>query len=129
MEVAKIKIVNDESQILELEVKVADEPDEWAAGFQNVSRSIVEKTLILFVFPSEIKGMFHMRNVEASLDIAFIKADGTIIGIMRMDPGPNRLYGPDESFKYAIEAPLGFFKSIKVTAGKSRLITESVPTG
>ncbi|MBO3800586.1 MAG: DUF192 domain-containing protein [Candidatus Brockarchaeota archaeon] len=113
METSKIKIVNDENKILELEVRIADEPDERAAGFQNISRSIMEKTIILFVFPSEINGLFHMRNVEASLDIAFVKANGTIIEIMRMDPDSSRLYGPNESFKYAIEVPLGFFKSKK----------------
>jgi uncharacterized membrane protein (UPF0127 family) len=59
-----------------------------------------------------------MRNVEASLDIAFIKADGTIIGIIQMDPDPNRLYGPNESFKYAIETPAGFFEGKRITAGK-----------
>lgn len=129
MEIVKIKIVNDESQVLEFEVKVADEPNEWMAGFQNVSRSIIEKSLILFIFPSETNAFFHMRNVEASLDIAFIKSDGTIIEIMRMDPDPNRLYGPNEGFKYAIEAPPGFFESKKITAGKSRLVVESIPTG
>lgn len=128
METTKIKIVNDENQVLELEVRVADEPDERAAGFQNISRSLMEKTLILFVFPGEINGLFHMRNVEASLDIAFVKADGAIIEIMRMDPDPGRLYGPNESFKYAIEAPAGFFEGEKITAGGSRLIIESVPT-
>jgi len=127
METATIKIINDENKVLELEVKVADEPDERAAGFQNISRSIVEKTLILFVFPEEEYVFFHMRNVETSLDIAFIKADGTIIEIMRMDPDPNRLYGPHELFKYAIEAPAGFFEEKRITAGKSRLITESIP--
>jgi uncharacterized membrane protein (UPF0127 family) len=129
METVKIMIVNDENQVLELEVKVADEPDERAAGFQNISRSIIEKTLIIFVFPSEIGGLFHMRNVEASLDIAFVKANGTIIEIIRMDPDPNRLYGPNESFKYAIEAPAGFFEEKRITPGKSKLLTESIPSG
>ncbi|MEM2930171.1 MAG: DUF192 domain-containing protein [Thermoproteota archaeon] len=128
MGTAKIKIINDEAQILELEVKIADEPDERAAGFQNISRSIMEKTLILFVFPGEINVLFHMRNVEASLDIAFIKADGTIVWIVHMDPSPTKLYGVDESFKYAIEAPPGFFEEKKITPGKSKLIVESVPS-
>ncbi|MGB9717331.1 MAG: DUF192 domain-containing protein [Thermoproteota archaeon] len=129
MGTAKIRIVNDENQVLELEVKVADEPDERAAGFQNISRSILEQTLILFVFPYEVKGLFHMRNVEASLDIAFIKADGTIVGVVRMDPSPTKLYGVDESFKYAVEARAGFFEEKGITPWKSRLIVESVPTG
>jgi len=128
MGTAKIRIVNDENQVLELEVKVADEPDERAAGFQNISRSILEQTLILFVFPYEVKGLFHMRNVEASLDIAFIKTDGTIVAIVRMEPSPTKLYGVDESFKYAIEAPAGFFEGKKITSKKSRLLVESIPS-
>ena len=127
MSTARIKVVNDEGQILELEVKVADEPDERAAGFQNISRSIVEKTLILFVFPNEVNSLFHMRNVEASLDIAFIKADGTIVEIMQMDPDPSRLFGANESFKYAIEAPAGFFREKRITPNGSRLIVDSIP--
>ncbi|MEM3649078.1 MAG: DUF192 domain-containing protein, partial [Thermoproteota archaeon] len=91
MGTTSIRIVNDEGRVLEFEVKVADEPDERAAGFQNISRSIVQKTLILFVFPDEVNGLFHMRNVEASLDIAFIRADGTIVEILRMDPGATKL--------------------------------------
>ena len=55
-----------------------NEPDERAAGFQNISRSVIEKTLILFFFPSEINGLFHVRNVEVSLDIAFVKTDGAL---------------------------------------------------
>ncbi|MDW8034463.1 MAG: DUF192 domain-containing protein [Nitrososphaerota archaeon] len=127
METTRIKIFNDEGRILEVEVKIADEPEEWAAGFQNISRSIIEKTRILFIFPSEVKVSFHMRNVETSLDIAFIRSDGTIVEIMRMDPDPNRLYIPSESFKYAIEAPTGFFENMKVTARKSKLIFEKSP--
>ncbi|MBO3832148.1 MAG: DUF192 domain-containing protein [Candidatus Brockarchaeota archaeon] len=129
MSSARIRIVNDEGQVLELEVKVADEPDERAAGFQNISRSIIEKTLILFIFPDEVSGLFHMRNVEASLDIAFIKADGAIVGILRMDPSPTKLYGADEYFKYAFEAPAGFFMERKITPERSRLIVDSIPKG
>ncbi|MEM2057894.1 MAG: DUF192 domain-containing protein [Thermoproteota archaeon] len=127
MGIARIQIVNDEGRILELEVKVADEPDEHAAGFQNISKSIVQKTIILFVFPDEVNGLFHMRNVEASLDIAFIKADGTILEILRMDPSATKLYGVNESFKYAIEAPAGFFEEKKITPERSRLIVDSIP--
>lgn len=129
MGTTRIQIVNDEDRVLEFEVRVADEPDERAAGFQNISRSIIEKTLILFIFPDEVNGLFHMRNVEASLDIAFIKADGAIVGILRMDPSPTKLYGVDEYFKYAIEAPAGFFKERKITPERSRLIVDSIPKG
>lgn len=128
MKIDQIRIINDENQILELEVKIADEPDEQAAGFQYIAREIIEKTVILFVFPLENNGKFHMQNVEASLDIAFIKTNGTIIDILRMDPNPIQLYGTSESFKYVIEARAGFFQDMKISAGKSKLIVESVPS-
>ncbi|MGQ9479681.1 MAG: DUF192 domain-containing protein [Thermoproteota archaeon] len=124
METLKISIVNEEGSILEFEAKVADEPDEQVAGFQNIDKSIVEKTLILFIFPYEIDVKFHMRNVETSLDIAFVKSDGTIIGIIRMDPDPEKTYGISQKFKYAIEAPLGFFQRNNITAGKSHLLVD-----
>ena len=124
MEVATIKLLNDRGDVLELEVKVADEPDERMSGFQFVSKNIIERSLILFVFPEEIHTFFHMRNVETSLDIAFFRADGTVVDIMRMDPGEN-LYGPTESFKYALEAKAGFFEQ-KGIGRNSRLLVESL---
>lgn len=127
MEVGQIKIINDEGKTLELEMKVADEDDERLAGFQNIGEGVIEKSLILFVFPYEITGKFHMRNVVAPLDIAFIKADGTIIEILRMDPSPTQLYGPQDSFKYALEARAGFFKDKKISAGSSKLVVEPIP--
>jgi uncharacterized membrane protein (UPF0127 family) len=124
MEVANIRLSNDQGNILELEVKVADEPDERAAGFQYISRSVIERSLILFVFPEETHALFHMRNVEASLDIGFFRADGTVVDILRMEPD-NRLYGPAEAFKYALEARAGFFAE-KGIGRSSRLLVESL---
>jgi uncharacterized membrane protein (UPF0127 family) len=125
MHVASIHLLNDCGEMLELKVKVADEPDERAAGFQYISRSVIERSLILFVFPQETHVLFHMRNVEASLDIAFFRADGTVVDILRMEPD-NRLYGPAEAFKYALEARAGFFNE-KGIGRNSRLFVESLP--
>jgi len=125
MHVANIHLLNDWGEMLELKVKVADEPDERAAGFQYISKSVIERSLILFVFPQETHALFHMRNVEASLDIAFFRADGTVVDILRMEPD-NRLYGPAEAFKYALEARAGFFGE-KGIGRNSRLFIESLP--
>jgi len=126
MEVSQIKIINDEGKTIKLKAKIADEDEERLAGFQNIGEGVIEKALILFVFPYEITGKFHMRNVVAPLDIAFIKADGTIIEILRMDPSPTQLYGPQSSFKYALEARAGFFKEKKISAGSSKLVVDSI---
>lgn len=126
MGIGIIKIINDKNQILELEIKIADEDNERSAGFQYISKEIIEKTIILFIFPYEMQGVFHMRNVEAPLDIAFIKTNGTIIEILQMTPSQTQLYSPKNSFKYAIEAREGFFKDNKISAGISKLDVTSI---
>jgi uncharacterized membrane protein (UPF0127 family) len=65
-----------------------------------------------------------MRNVEASLDIAFFRADGTVMDILRMEPD-NRLYGPAGNFKHALEARADFFGE-KGVGRSSRLLVESL---
>lgn len=122
MEVAEIVIDLGAGEEVHERVRVADEQDERLAGFQHIGRKAIAQNLILFVFPQEVRGKFHMRNVVAPLDIAFIKEDGEIIAIMRMEPGPE-LYGPEGpegTFKYALEAPAGWFAARGITPG-SRL--------
>lgn len=124
MEPAEITIIDDEGDQIRLTVRVADDGDERLAGFQHIGRRVIAHSLILFVFPQQVLGKFHMRNVIAPLDIAFIKADGEIFSIMRMEPGPE-LYGPGEAFKYALEAPAGFFAQRGISTG-SRLVVPAV---
>jgi len=124
MEVAEIAILTGEGEV-RARVRVADEQDERLAGFQHIGRRVIAKSLILFVFPQEVRGKFHMRNVVAPLDIAFARGDGEIIAIMRMEPGPE-LYGPEGTFKYALEAPAGWFAARGIAPG-SRLVAPLAP--
>ncbi len=124
MENRTIKIVNDEGEMLELEVEVADEPDERAKGFQNASKRIINNKIILFVFDSDSMPFFHMRNVVSALDIAFIKSNGEIIQIMKMVPGSPEPCGPSEPIRYAIEAKAGFFAAHNITSYTSKLIVD-----
>ena len=107
---------------LALRVKVADTPERTAGGFQCATPDEIKRNLILFDFGSEVTTQFHMQNVPAPLDIAFIKADGRIFSILRMDPSPTRLYGPMGPFRYAIEARAGFYESQGIKQGESRLV-------
>lgn len=129
MTIAKVKLINDDGQTVEFEMRIADEIEERAAGFQHIGEGVIEKAIILFVFDEELSTSFHMQNVVAPLDIAFIKADGTIIDIVRMEPDPSKTYAPkdNQTFKYAIEARAGFFKENKISAGKAKLVIESLP--
>jgi uncharacterized membrane protein (UPF0127 family) len=103
-------------------VKVAALPEEQAAGFQCAAPAEIQRTLILFDFDAEIQTAFHMRNVAAPLDIAFIKADGRIFAILRMAPSPTALYGPLGPFRWALEARAGFFTGQGIHQGAARLM-------
>jgi uncharacterized membrane protein (UPF0127 family) len=106
----------------QLQVRLAATAEQQAAGFQCATLGEVRDNLILFDFGREILSQFHMQNVSAPLDIAFAKADGRIFAVFRMDPSPTALYGPLGAFRYAVEAPAGFFAARGVTAGTARFI-------
>jgi zinc transport system permease protein len=104
-----------------IRVKVAETSEQAAAGFQCSTPQEIQKTLILFDFGREIYSQFHMNHVPAALDIAFIKGDGTIFSILKMDPSPTALYGPMGNFRFALEARAGFYESQGIKQGEARL--------
>jgi len=107
-------------------VKVAETSEHAAAGFQCATPQEIQKALILFDFGQEIYSQFHMNNVPAALDIAFIKGDGAIFSILKMDPSPTALYGPMGEFRFALEARAGFYESQGVRQGEARLLAPAV---
>ena len=101
---------------------LADNGVTRAAGFQKLCGSTIDSTLILFTFPVEVEPSFHMNNVVASLDIAFIKSNGRIVSIQLMKPyspmSINKpLYSPHEPVIAALEAHKGFFKKFNIREG------------
>jgi uncharacterized membrane protein (UPF0127 family) len=107
---------------LPLRVRLADTSERQAAGFQCATVREIDTTRILFDFGREILTQFHMQNVPAALDIAFVKDDGRIFAILKMDPSPTELYGPFGEFRYALEAHAGFFASQGIRQGEARLV-------
>jgi uncharacterized membrane protein (UPF0127 family) len=110
------------ARTLALRVKLADTDERQAGGFQCATPEEIKRHLILFDFGREIFTQFHMQNVPAPLDIAFIKDDGRIFAISRMDPSPTELYGPLGPFRYALEAHAGFFAGQGIRQGEARLV-------
>jgi len=95
--------------------KLADNNATRAAGFQRVCEKTIESTPILFDFQQASMPRFHMNNVVAPIDIAFIDKDGKIESIHHMKPyvlGSNKkpLYGPGRPIVAAVEVHRGFFE-------------------
>src|SRR5688572_11286815 len=65
------------------------------------------------VAPSSIR--FVMDGVTIPLAIAWFDADGGVVGLTRMEPCTDRpcpTYGPEQAFRWAIEAPVGAFEGL-----------------
>ena len=127
MRTCTVWLITDVGKPLTIDVKLADEPKLQAAGFQRIGEAIIEKSFILFVYDREEIRQFHMHNVRAPLDIAFIDSDGTIQEVLLMKPDAAmpapflNLYKSIKPFQYALEARAGFFKEQGLSAGRGRL--------
>jgi uncharacterized membrane protein (UPF0127 family) len=119
----KVLTVEAAGKKVALRVKAAESAEQQSTGFQCATPQEIERNLILFDFGREIRSQFHMQNVPAALDIAFIKSDGRIFSILQMEPSPTALYGPMGEFRYALEARKGFFQSQGIAQGEARLVT------
>jgi len=106
---------------LSMPAKLANTDVTRAAGFQNVCESTIEAMPILFSFEIELVPNFHMNNVVAPIDIAFIDKDGRFDSIQFMKPYSilqinKPLYTSKEPINYALEVHQGFFEKHNVSS-------------
>ncbi|WP_290647673.1 DUF192 domain-containing protein [Aquisalimonas sp.] len=78
-----------------------------AAGMQHLCPEAIAVNPILFVFAEPTRPAFHMDNVHAALDIAFINANGVIVAIERMTPDQRTLTRANQPVAAALELPAG----------------------
>lgn len=126
MDEAELVLAGPDGRRVQLVTRVADDYRERAAGFQHVCPDTVDRTAIYFQFQRTRRPNFHMRNVKAPLDIAFIDADGNIVDIQLMKPyvlGAKRhkTYSPPGEVAAALEARAGYFASQQITEGNWRV--------
>jgi uncharacterized membrane protein (UPF0127 family) len=136
MDVQEIQLLNDEGRTISIRARIADEEAEQRAGFQKIAPDVLARSFVLFVFSQDVTGKFHMCNVAAPLEIAWFARDGSIVDLKEMEPGPvlgetatcDKLYGPynDGAFRYALEAPKGFYRENRISRVNSRLVLRSV---
>ena len=71
----------------QLRVRVAATERQRMAGMQRLCPGQIARAPILFLLEEERRAAFHMQNVHAPLDIAFIAADGRVAAVDRMPVG------------------------------------------
>ena len=115
MPLSQVSFTRNDGSTFEVQVRTANNNQTRAAGFQRVCAETIAATPILFVFEKEIEPSFHMYNVVASIDIAFIRPDNTIDSIQAMKPYnlimlDKPLYSPTSPVIAALEAKPDFYK-------------------
>lgn len=79
--------------------------------------SLPENYGMLFVYDSERTLSFWMRNTKIPLDIAFIDANGVIVGIDQLEPRSEESVLSKSPAMYALEINQGWFSENGVTEG------------
>ncbi len=75
-----VLLVETGSSQYRFEVEVADDPAERAEGLMY-RQSLADNAGMLFLYPQPQPVEFWMKNTPLSLDIVFVRADGTIARI------------------------------------------------
>lgn len=102
--------------------RLADTAVRMQHGFQRTCAQTIETTQMLFKFTHPQKPAFHMNNVVAPLDIAFIDENGKITDVLLMKTYSvidlkKPLYSPSKTVLYALEARAGYFADLGVKVG------------
>lgn len=100
----------------ELPVRIADDARERAQGMQHIPAAAIRQHPIWFDFPEPRVTGWHMRNVRLALDIAYVNAEGVVIGVERMQPGGTG-YGTDRPIAAALEVAAGQAERLGIRRG------------
>lgn len=122
MPIIEVTLSRDDGSQHSVPAKLADNNMTRAAGFQRVCAATIEAMPIMFVFQREAMPSFHMNNVVAPIDIAFIDKNDRVESIQAMKPysmlqRKKPLYSPNRPVLYAFEVHPGFFDKHEIALG------------
>jgi uncharacterized membrane protein (UPF0127 family) len=91
-----------------VDAEVAATPEARTRGLMW-RRALADGAGMLFIFPQEEPLNFWMKNTLISLDMIFLSADRTIVGVVeRATPLTLTPRGPDVDARYVLEVPGGW---------------------
>ncbi len=104
-------------------VEVADDDERRAYGLMNRSR-LAEDRGMLFVFQTEERRAFWMKNTRIPLSIGYFDKSRTLREIINMYPQPitvmqPKTYPSRTEAQYALEMNMGWFEKNKIRTGAS----------
>jgi len=108
-----------------VEAELAIAPAEQETGLMHRTE-LADGAGMLFVYDSDRRMAFWMKNTLIPLSIAYIGADGVIKEIYDMEPLSLASVPSERSVRYALEVPLGWFGRVGLGPGDRLDIPEAL---
>ncbi len=110
-------LVETASSQFRFEVEIADDPSERAEGLMY-RETMADNAGMLFLYPAPQQVQFWMKNTPMSLDILFVRADGTIARIAeRTTPFSQDMIASGEEVSAVLEVKAGMMHQLGVRVG------------
>lgn len=110
-------LVETGSSQFRFEVEVADDPSERAQGLM-FRETLADNAGMLFLYPVPQEVEFWMKNTPLSLDMVFVREDGTIARIAeRTTPFSEELIGSGEKVAAVLEVKGGMMRQLGIAVG------------
>ena len=102
--------------IYQIDTQLAVTPQQQEIGLM-FRQTMPQTEGMLFVFPSEQRECFWMKNTDIALTAAFITQDGTIANLADMQPQTTTPHCSAKPVRYVLEMNQGWFAKKGIKAG------------
>jgi uncharacterized membrane protein (UPF0127 family) len=112
-------VIRTSGPTVQVPVEIAVTPTQQAQGLSG-RRALAPGSGMAFLWTSEIRGRFWMKDTSIPLSIAFWNKSGRILRILDMAPcrrDPCKVYDPKVAFRGALEVNRGAFARWGVRPG------------
>jgi uncharacterized membrane protein (UPF0127 family) len=111
-----INVKTEEFTTLPLQIEIPNNIRDFNLGLM-FRESLDINSGMLFIFNEVAEQSFHMRETKIPLDIAFIREDGTIESIKKLEPFDESSVASDGEVLCALEVNRGWFEENNVEVG------------
>jgi uncharacterized membrane protein (UPF0127 family) len=111
-----LKIVTLVSGQTQVAVEVAATETERNRGLM-FRKTLADGKGMLFVFDTDQRVSFWMKNTSLPLSLAYLASDGTILQVLDLAPFSEEPRPSERSIRYALEVPQGWFAKVGLKPG------------
>ena len=112
-------VIRTADRTVSVRIEIASTPAQLEKGLSG-RRTLAANAGMAFLWKSDVRGQFWMKNTSVPLSIAFWGESGRILRILDMAPcrrNPCKLYDPKVAFRGALEVNRGAFAGWGVRRG------------